>query len=149
MSAGQTGLISQYDSAELDLGKSVNRQQRASVVELMFGATTLYKPDVSDYQQTFPDMTRTCFVFWKTDDQPDHIPKWEDEGIQAEVLRVWKLNEARKLALKRADALKAEAAANPGKSLNELASGKKKDFTVLRPPPFSFLTQMYRMDDSS
>ena len=37
-------------------------------------------------------------MYWKTDDQPDHIPKWDDPGIQAEVLRVWKLDEARKLA---------------------------------------------------
>ena len=51
MTAGRTGLVSQFDLAELDLGKSVNLQQRCSVAELMFGATTLYKPDVSDYRR--------------------------------------------------------------------------------------------------
>ena len=122
----------------------------------MFGATTLYKPDVSDYNKpdvsdtsnTYPVMKRIHFVFWKTDDQPDHIPKWEDPGIQAEVLRVWKLDEARKLALKRAGELKTEAAAKSGKSLKELPSGKKKDFTVLLPLPFSFLSADC-MDNSS
>ena len=143
MTAGRTGLVSQYDLAELDLGKSFNRQQRMPVYQLMFGATTLYKPDVSDYRGIFLRHGKTCFVFWKTDDQPDHIPKWDDPGIQAEVLRVWKLDEARKLAMKRADELKAEAAANAGKSLKNLASGKKKDFKVFSPPPFSFLMQMY------
>ena len=39
--------------------------------------------------------------------------------------------------------MKAEAAANPGKSLKDLSSGKKKDFTVLSPPPFSFLTNVW------
>ena len=139
MSADRTGLVSQFDLMETDLGKSINRQQRMSVYQLTFGATTLYKPDVSEY----PGLTRTYFVSWKTDDQPAHVPNWEDAGIQTEVLRVWKLTEARKLALKRADELKAEAAKNPGKPLDKLDSGKKKDFTVLRPPEFSFLSQMY------
>ncbi len=149
MSAGRTGLVSRIDLRDLDLGKSeefdairrsANLQQPMSVIQLMFGATTLYKPDVSGYLKRFPDVKRIYFVFWKIDDQPDHIPKWEDPGIQAEVLRVWRLNEARTLALKRADELKAEAAAKSGKSLKELAAGKKKDFTVLKPPPFTFLT---------
>jgi hypothetical protein len=145
MTAGRTGLISQYELAELDLGKSVTRQ-RVPVDQLMFTATTLFKPDTSDHSSMFPEMKRTYFVFWKTDDQPDHIPKWEDPGVQAEVLRVWKFEEARKLAQKRADELKAEAAASPGKSLKELASIKKNGLKVLAPPEFSFLTQMYGME---
>ena len=135
------------------LGKSVNRQQRdIRSSSPMFGATTLYKPDVSDYSKldvsdisSGPETKRTYFVFWKTDDQPDHIPKWEDPGIQAEVLRVWKLDEARKLALKRADELKAEAAAKSGKSLKELASGKEEGLHRAAPAAvqFSDLAPMY------
>ena len=113
MSAGRTGLVSQNDLVELDVGKSVNRQQQMPVAQLMFGATTLYKPDVSDDMKSFPSRTRICFVFWKTDDQPDHIPKWEEPGIQAEVLRVWKFDKARELALKRADELKAKRRRTP------------------------------------
>jgi hypothetical protein len=145
MTAGRTGLVSAIDLAELDVGKSVTRQQRMSVDELMFGPTTVYKADVSDYRSMFPEMKRISFVFWKTDDQPDHIPKWEDAGIQAEVLRVWKLAEARKLAVARAEELKKLALdkANVGKPLGTLPVGKKKDFKVLQPPEFSFLTQMY------
>ncbi len=140
MSAGRTGLVSQIELAELDLGKSYTLQQRTPVTQLMFGPTTLYKPDTSEYRHTFSEKG-SYFVFWKTDDQPDHIPKWEDPGIQADVLRVWKLNEASKLALKRADELKAEAAANSGKPLDKLPSAKKKDFTFHSPLPFSFLTR--------
>jgi hypothetical protein len=142
MNAGETGLVSQDELRELDIGKSDNLQQRAPIVQSMFAATTLYKPDVSLYRHTFPEKT-SYFVFWKIDDQPDHIPKWDDPGIRTEVLRVWKLNEARKLALARAEELKKEAAANSGKPLDKLGSAKKKDFTVLRVPEFSFLTQMY------
>ena len=58
-------------------------------------------------------------------------------------LRVWKLNEARTLAAKRADELKAEAAANPAKPLNELPSVKKENIEVLRTLPFSFLNEMF------
>ena len=54
MTAGRTGLVSQIELMELDVGKSVNVQQRMPVVQLVFGATTLYKPDVSDYLQGFP-----------------------------------------------------------------------------------------------
>jgi hypothetical protein len=143
MSAGRTGLISQIELRELDLGKSVNRQQRREVDQLMFDATTLYKPEVSDDM----GMNRIYFVFWKTDDQSERIPKWEDPGIQAEVLRVWKLSEARKRALKQAEELKAEAAAHSGSSLKKLASGKNKDFTVLRPPQFTFLTRMFGLGE--
>ena len=88
-------------------------------------------------------------MFWKTDDQPDHIPKWEDPGIQAEVLRVWKLNEARKLALKRADELKAEAAANSGKSLKELASGQEEGFHGSEPAGVQFSDSNVWTDNSS
>ena len=138
MSAGRTGLISQIELAETRPGQIVQPPAADAGLQSMFGATTLYKPDVSDYRRPASRCKRTYFVFWKIDDQPDHIPNWEDPGIQAEVLRVWKLNEARKWP-KRAEELKAEAAAKPGKSLKELASGKKKDFTVLTPAAVQFL----------
>jgi len=138
MSAGITGLISlndlRYNPSLRDFGDSVVIQKRMSVVQIAFGATTLYLPDVSE-----GFVTRNFYVFWKTDDQPDHIPKWEDNGIQAEVRQTWKLSEARKLAMKRANALKAEAAAKPGKSLTELGSS----VTVLKPLPFSFWMNKY------
>lgn len=153
MAAGTTGLVSQFDLADTDLGKSENYQQRKSVAQITFETTTLYRPDDSDFHPSddsdessgFPKMKRIHFVFWKTDDQPDHIPKWEDSGVQDEVLRVWKLTEARKLAQSAADDLKAESQKkeNAGKSLKELPAGKRKDCTVLEPRPFSSLRQMF------
>ena len=143
MDAGRTGLVSNFELYDLDLGKSETHQQHEAVVQLMFGPTTLYKPEISDYSHPYPDMKRTSYVLWKTDDQPDHIPKWEDSGVRGEVLRVWKLNEARKLADKRAEELKAEAAAHSGKSFKELPSAGKKDFKVVIPPDFSSVTQIF------
>lgn len=139
MIAGRTGLLSQSDLAATDLGKSGNIQLRAQVYMFAFGPTgptSLYKPESSTNFES-------SFIFWKTDDQPDHVPKWDDPGIQSEVLRVWKLNEARTLAAKRADALKAEAAANAGKPLNELPSVKTENIEVLHALPFSFLNGMF------
>ena len=130
MSAGQTGLVSQIELAELDLGKSVNLQQRTPVTQTHVRGDDALQARHFRLSAHVPGRGKDYFIFWKTDDQPDHIPKWDDPGIQAEVLRVWKLNEARKLAQERADELKAEAAANSGKSLDKLASGKKKDFKV-------------------
>ena len=152
MSAERTGLISQGDLAETDLGKSFSHQQNnIRVLQAIFltSPTTLYKPDVSDYNRPNSE-ARTYFVFWKIDDQPDHIPNWEDAGIQKKVRESWELNEARKKAEDAAKQLKAEAEKkeNVGKSLKELASpGKKKDFTVLTPPEFCFLTRMYGARD--
>ena len=77
------------------MGKSVSIQQRMTVAQMMFRATTLYKPEISE-----GFTSRAYFVFWKTDDQPDHVPKWEDSGIQAKVAEVWKLDKARKVAHK-------------------------------------------------
>ena len=51
---------------------------------------------------------------------------------------MWKLNEARKLASKRADELKAEAAAKPGKSLEELASAQEEGFHGPAPAAVQF-----------
>ena len=83
-------------------------------------------------------MTRMSFVGVK-DCQPRRPgSQMGDPGVQAEVLRVWKLNEARRFAEKRAEDLKKEAAANSGKSFKELASAKKKDFEIVIPPPFSY-----------
>ena len=104
-------------------------------------------PMSSDYPPSFSAVGRTDFVFWKTDDQPEHIPNWEDRGHPGRGPAGLEADEARKLAQKRADELKAEAAAKPGKRLEELPSGKKKDFTVMRPPAFSFLARtMYRVN---
>jgi len=136
MSPGITGLISQYDLSLLDLGKSDIVQQGLPVYGIAFGATTLYKPELS---AILKDGVRNFFVFWKTDDQPDHIPNWEDEGIPDQVRNAWRLNEARKLAFKEAGVLKDKAAAKPGKSLTELGSS----FTVVKPLPFSYWINDY------
>jgi hypothetical protein len=142
MTAGRTGLLSQADLAETDVGKSLN-MQGGMVAQLAFGAPTLYKPDFSGgYLGT--TRKRAYFLYWKIGDQPDHVPNWDDEGIQAEVLRAWKFREGVKKATDRANALKAEVEANSGKPLADLPSAKQKDFTVLRPLPFSFLVEIGR-----
>jgi hypothetical protein len=143
MTSGSTGLVSQIELRDSELGKAFLLQQGNTVEQLMFGPTTLFKPDMAESLRTLPTLGRSQYLFWKTDDQKAHVPKWEDPGVQAEVLAAWKLNEARKRATKRAEELKAEAKSNPGKSLMDLPSAKKKDFTLKTPPPFTFLTQMY------
>jgi hypothetical protein len=137
MTPGHTGLISENELGDLDLGKSYMLQGMSTVKDVLFGPTTTYKPEVSTSEPTFPRFGTFQFIFWKTEDQAAHIPKWEDPGIQPEVLAAWKLNEARKLAEKRAEELKAEAAANPGKSLKDLPSAKKAGFAYKEPPAFA------------
>ncbi len=61
----------------------------------LFGPTTLYKPGTS-YKQSI--MSVTEYIYWKTDDQPERVPKWTDPGVKEKVLQEWKLIQARKLA---------------------------------------------------
>ena len=120
------------------MGKSFNLQQRVSVAQLAFGPTTLYKPDLS-YGMSF----RQRYLYWKIQDEPDHVPTWDEPDIQKEVERVWRSREASKLAKERADKLKKEAEEkeNSGRSLSALPSAKDKSFTLLHPLPFSFLVE--------
>ena len=136
MTAGRTtGLVSKRVLKESDFGKSVQvnmeTRQLMEVADQIFGPTTLYKVD-----RSFKDVE---YIFWKTDDQPERVPKWEDEGTRKEVLRAWKLVEGRKLAQAAAEKLKTVASGKPGTSLTELVAVKKQ---VSTPPPFTWLTSM-------
>ena len=48
-------------------------------------------------------------MYWKSDDAKELTPKFDDPGVREEVLRVWKLIEARSPAKKAAEALAAKA----------------------------------------
>ena len=143
MTAHKTGLVSKLQLQETQFGKSrMNRESReVSVLNELFGPTALYKPGVSFPK--YPSLSgRREYVFWKIDDQPDKVPNWADAGVKDEVLRKWKLVQARQLALDAADALKAAAdkKENTGKTLKTLAAGKKQ-IEILLPPKFSWMSR--------
>ena len=43
------------------------------------------------------------YLFWKTADKREEVPKFDAVGVRDEVLKAWKLGEARKFALKKAN----------------------------------------------
>ena len=147
MTAHSTGLISQRELFETDLGKSVQNNmelgRQTYAFDQIFGPTTLYKVDTSVYSTIFPTPKRVEFIFWKIDDQAGGVPKWDDPGIDTEVLKAWKFVEARKLAQDAAEKLKAEASAAPGKPLKDFVVGRK-EIEILKPKEFTWLTSMYQ-----
>ena len=61
------------------------------VSQYAFQSLSTFRPAISDDADGL-------YLFWKTEDEKDHVPKFEDEGVRDEVLRAWKMIEARKLA---------------------------------------------------
>ena len=53
-------------------------------------------------------------LFWKTDEDPARVPKFDDPGVAAEVLREWKMIQARKPALEEAKKLADDARKSKG-----------------------------------
>jgi hypothetical protein len=91
-----------------------------------------FKPEMSG------DLKGDLFLFWKTDEAKERIPKFEDDGVRDRVLHQWKMIRARKLALEKADTLAAEAAKS-GKSLKQTFENDS-NLQFVTPPPFSWLT---------
>ena len=76
-------------------------------------------------------------LFWKTEDEKEHVPKFEDKGIRAEVLRAWKLIHARDIALKAAETLAAEAR-KADKPLKQVFADRPERHVIL-PSKFTWL----------
>lgn len=131
LTVGRTGLIAQGDAQSLDVGASLVGG-RSPV--WLYGFTTMakLKPELS------VDVKGDVFLFWKTDEAKERIPKFEDDGVRDRVLHQWKMIQARKLALEKANSLAAEAAKS-GKSLKE-AFENDPNLPVITPPAFSWLT---------
>ncbi len=139
MTAAKTGLVSFLELSETDIGKSYGLTPRPGqyfppqAMVLAFESRTLYQP-----QESRDGIRQDQYVWWKTSDEADRIPKFDDDGIKAEVLKTWKMIEARKLAREAAIQWKqvADKAQKPLKEAMAVQSGVK----VIEPPPFTWLT---------
>jgi hypothetical protein len=76
------------------------------------------------------------YLFWKTDDQEARVPVFSD--VRSEVVQVWKLREARRPMIERAEEL-AKKAREAGKSLKDAIVGQP-GLEVTETPAFSWLT---------
>ena len=100
--AGRTGLMAEWDLRDTGIGQSV--VGRGAYLWRYAFQSVPYRSEIS---QDLKDGKGSLFMFWKTDDEKEQVPKFED--VRAEVLRAWKLIRARDLALEAAKKLAAEA----------------------------------------
>ncbi len=128
LTSGSTPLISQWQAQESDIGSSLVGW-RDPVYNFAFQSMAKFRPEISH------DLKGDLYLFWKTDEAKERIPKFEDEGVREQVLRAWKLEHARNLALKQAEAT-ADEARKEKKHLKQVFSDRQ----VIMPPPFSWIT---------
>ena len=117
--------------SELDLAGAMIDGQIPALRELFTGLPE-YQPRIAQ------DSNRDFYLFWKVGSEDERVPKFTDEGVREQVLTAWKFDQARKLALKKADEL-AKKAIESKKSLDEVFAGQT-DLQIKRTGPFSWMT---------
>jgi hypothetical protein len=133
LSAGQTGLVSNWEVRKLDIGSSFVGEGYTPLAIAAFKSLNTYKPESA------VDNKGNFYLFWKTNDAPESAPSLDDKNVRQEVIHAWKLIKARQLARKHAESL-AEAAAKTGATLKGALPDIPQD-QILSPPPFSMFTE--------
>jgi hypothetical protein len=140
LSFHRIGLMSQWQVRDTDIGQSIVGEALGPV-----GGPPLFRYafDLGKFSPkksgTRPDQLSPLwndrYLFWKTEDERDQVPKFG--AVRDEVLAEWKLVEARKPAMQKAESL-ADEARKAHKSLHALLADQPK-VQVLKPPKFSWL----------
>lgn len=131
LTAHETELVSSVEVMRLDIGDSWIGS--APFAEYAYATSLLkFKPSTSQ------DNDGNSYLFWKTEEAEEREPEFEDPQVRQEVLRQWKLVQARELAIQEAKKL-AEEARKSGKTFKEFFAGRQ-DATVVEAGPFTWLT---------
>ncbi|MEX2560812.1 MAG: SurA N-terminal domain-containing protein [Pirellulales bacterium] len=127
---GKTSLVSRYDVALLDPELGGSQLGDYAFADVAIDYLLKYKSARSE------DAERNRYLFWKIDEREAYVPELKE--IQDEVVRAWKLIQARDPAKKKA----AELVAKAGRAKESLAElyGEQGGYTIVRPPAFSWLT---------
>lgn len=132
ITAHETPLITAFEAGSVPgIGESMVSGE--SFVAFNFGATgslRAFQPGEST------DTDGNRYLFWKTEDYAARVPELDE--IRDEVVRAWKMREARPLAAKHAEQL-ADEARTAKKPLAEVFAGKS-GMQVSETPAFSWLT---------
>lgn len=139
--SGETGLVSMrelYENEDLALGRSSRAVEGAR--EPQYFLSIGYREGLQLYQpiQTQVGGEEEIFVSWKVAEEEARVPELAD--IRAEVVKAWKLDEARKLAQQAAEKLAAEV--DGGKLLKEQVPAGTK---VITPRAFSYVEPISMM----
>jgi hypothetical protein len=132
LTAAETGLMSGLQISGTDIGKSRIEGGGPFNHAAFEKSYPTFRPGTSE------DNDGNSYLFWKVDDTPEKVPKFDEEGVHQRVLDEWKLVQARDVAAKEAEKLAADAR-KANKSLAEVLAGRK-DLQVLAPAPFTWLT---------
>jgi hypothetical protein len=134
LTAGRTGLISNWEVRKFDIGSSVAMEGISPFSNAAFKPSlTAYKPEIAQ------DIEGNAYLYWKSDDAAESEPSLDDKNVRQEVLHAWKLRQARDLAHKHAESM-AEEAAKSGATLKGAFPDLPPD-KIISPPPFSMLTE--------
>ncbi len=128
--AGRTGLMAEWDLKDTEIGQSI--VGRGAYLWRYAFQSVPYRSEIS---QDLKDGKGSLFMFWKTDDEKEQVPKFKD--VRAEVLRAWKLIRARDLALEAAKKLAAEAQ-KAKKPLKQVFADRPERHVIL-PAKFTWL----------
>ena len=126
----KTALLPFQELRETAIGKCVVNQNRQYVATVAFQRPTKYEPHLA------VDMDISRYLVWKTDDAPEHEVALDD--IRDQVIRAWKMSEARKLALEKAGELAADATER-GESLQKIFA-ESDQYSVTQTDPFTLFT---------
>lgn len=80
-------------------------------------------PDANYIRMRFRDLTGDEIIAWKIDDEADHVPEFNDEGIEERVLEAWRLAQARPRAEERAKELAELVRKHPEKDMQQALAG--------------------------
>jgi hypothetical protein len=130
LSTEQTPLMSQWEARASDIGGSLVGG-RDPVAHCAFAMAEFRA-------ETSTSMSGDLYLFWKVQETKDRVPKFDDPGVREHVLQTFKMIDARRLAIKAAEALAAEAR-QAKKPLKEAFAGRG-ELRVLTPPAFSWVT---------
>ena len=127
LTSGQTKLLSDAEISPYDVANSMI-ENRTLFREYAYQTLVTLKPTRS------ADRT-SRYLFWIADETEARIPKLDDPGVRAEVIKEWKMVQAREIARKAAEKLAAEAR-RAGKPLKTVLA----DFHVTKTDSFSWMT---------
>lgn len=98
----ELSLSSEHPIGSASLGMELSNASQETVARYVFNlpADSVYEANAA--RSLDPD---SIYVFWKTADREAHIPKWDEPGIEEQVLEAWRLEQARPKAEARAKEL--------------------------------------------
>jgi len=126
------GPFSESEAEQWDIGKS-KVEGNIPFAQRAFGQIRVYQAMPSQ------DSDGNEYLFWKTEDYPEKVPDWEDEGVRSRVVRTWKLIRAREIARQEAETL-AVKAQESHKPLKEVID-KRPGTVLLTPEAFTWMTE--------